>query len=84
MTKRRRRQMMFPPPSADGSADGGVDPVDGPVMFKTDPDGSFTKYSACAIGEAREGANGMLRDKYNKDMTLKETVTPALWFCGRA
>merc|ERR1711953_369646 len=51
---------------------GGVDPADGPVMFKTDPDGSFTKYSACAIGEAQEGATGMLQDQYNKDMTLKE------------
>eukprot|EP00933_Yihiella_yeosuensis_P043927 TRINITY_DN3896_c0_g1_i1.p1 TRINITY_DN3896_c0_g1~~TRINITY_DN3896_c0_g1_i1.p1 ORF type:complete len:289 (+),score=81.65 TRINITY_DN3896_c0_g1_i1:92-868(+) len=56
----------------------GVDPMDGPVLFNTDPSGTFTKYSACAIGSAQEGATSMLQEQYNKDMTLKEAETLAL------
>ena len=41
---------------------GGVDPVDGPVLFNTDPSGTFTKYLACAIGSAQEGATSMLQE----------------------
>merc|ERR1712066_176963 len=54
---------------------GGVDPVDGPVLFNTDPSGTFTKYLACAIGSAQEGATSMLQEQYNKDMTMKEAET---------
>jgi len=57
---------------------GGVDPTDGPVLFNTDPSGTFTKYSACAIGSAQEGATSMLQEQYNKDMTLKEAEILAL------
>merc|ERR1711862_208082 len=57
---------------------GGVDPVDGPVLFNTDPSGTFTKYLACAIGSAQEGATSMLQEQYNKDMTLKEAETLGL------
>lgn len=57
---------------------GGVDPVDGPVLFNTDPSGTFTKYAACAIGGAQEGATNMLQEQYNKDMTLQEAETLAL------
>merc|ERR1712056_10699 len=57
---------------------GGVDPVDGPVLFNTDPSGTFTKYLACAIGSAQEGATSMLQEQYNKDMTIKEAETLAL------
>jgi 20S proteasome subunit alpha 5 len=56
----------------------GVDPVDGPVLFNTDPSGTFTKYLACAIGSAQEGATSMLQEQYNKDMTLKEAEILAL------
>jgi 20S proteasome subunit alpha 5 len=57
---------------------GGVDPVDGPVLFNTDPSGTFTKFMACAIGSAQEGATSMLQEQYNKDMTLLEAETLAL------
>merc|ERR1712217_971304 len=57
---------------------GGIDPVDGPVLFNTDPSGNFTKYSACAIGSAQEGATSMLQEQYNKDMSLLEAETMAL------
>merc|ERR1712056_113181 len=54
---------------------GGVDPIDGPVLFNTDPSGTFTKYLACAVGSAQEGATSMLQEQYNKDMTMKEAET---------
>merc|ERR1712232_246834 len=57
---------------------GGIDPVDGPVLFNTDPSGTFTKYVACAIGSAQEGATSMLQEQYNKDMSLQEAETMAL------
>merc|ERR1712066_1030340 len=57
---------------------GGVDPVDGPLLFNTDPSGTFTKYMACAIGSAQEGATSMLQEQYNKDMTIKEAETLGL------
>lgn len=57
---------------------GGVDPVDGPVLFNTDPSGTYIKYLAVAIGSAQEGATSMLQENYNKDMTLQEAETMAL------
>jgi len=57
---------------------GGIDPTDGPVLFNTDPSGNFTKYSACAIGGAQEGATNMLQEQYNKDMSLADAETMAL------
>jgi 20S proteasome subunit alpha 5 len=57
---------------------GGICPSDGPVLFNTDPSGNFTKYSACAIGGAQEGATNMLQEQYNKDMSLADAETMAL------
>lgn len=57
---------------------GGVDPVDGPVLFNTDPSGTYTKYAACSIGSAQEGATGMLQEQYNKDMSMQEAETMAM------
>merc|ERR1712113_125173 len=57
---------------------GGVDPVDGPVLFNTDPSGTFTKYMAASIGSAQEGATSMLQEQYNKDMTIAEAETLSL------
>mmetsp|Transcript_87944 Transcript_87944/g.231685 ORF Transcript_87944/g.231685 Transcript_87944/m.231685 type:complete len:263 (-) Transcript_87944:133-921(-) len=57
---------------------GGYDDVDGPVLFNTDPSGTYTKYMAASIGSAQEGATSMLQEQYNKDMTLKEAETLAL------
>jgi len=56
----------------------GVDPVDGPVLFNTDPSGTYTRYSAAAIGGAQEGATSMLQEQYNKNLTLEEAETMAL------
>lgn len=56
----------------------GVDPTDGPVLFNTDPSGTYTKYSAAAIGASQEGATRLLLEKYDKDMTLLEAETVAL------
>merc|ERR1719478_1921223 len=53
-------------------------PVDGPVLFNTDPSGTYTKYLAAAIGSAQEGATSMLQEQYNKDMTLAEAEVMAL------
>merc|ERR1719145_142794 len=57
---------------------GGYDEVEGPVLFLTEPSGTFTKYMACSIGSAQEGATSMLQEQYNQDMTLKEAETLAL------
>jgi len=57
---------------------GGYDPVDGPVLFNTDPSGTFTKYMAASIGSAQEGATSMLQEQYNKDMTIDEAEILAL------
>jgi 20S proteasome subunit alpha 5 len=57
---------------------GGYDEVDGPVLFNTDPSGTFTKYMAAAIGSAQEGATSMLQEQYNQDMTLAEAETLGL------
>jgi len=57
---------------------GGYDPVDGPVLFNTDPSGTFTKYMAASIGSAQEGSTNLLQEQYNKDMTFKEAETLAL------
>lgn len=57
---------------------GGYDPHDGPVLFNTDPSGTYTKYMAVSIGSAQEGATSMLQEQYNKDMTVQEAETLAL------
>merc|ERR1719222_1814897 len=57
---------------------GGYDEVDGPVLFNTDPSGTFTKYMAASIGSAQEGATSMLQEQYNKDMSLAEAETLSL------
>merc|ERR1711972_575967 len=54
------------------------DDDDGPVLFNTDPSGTFTKYMAASIGSAQEGATSMLQEQYNQDMALKEAETLAL------
>lgn len=56
----------------------GCDPVDGPVLFNTDPSGTFTKYLAASIGSAQEGATSTLQEQYNADMSLLEAETLAL------
>ncbi|KAF8299263.1 20S proteasome subunit [Clavulina sp. PMI_390] len=49
----------------------GIDEL-GPQLYHTDPSGTFTKYSAMAIGSGSEAAQSELQDKYHKQMTLQE------------
>jgi len=55
----------------------GVD-ESGPVLFQTDPAGTYTQYEARAIGEGSEGAQTTLAEKYNKSLTLVEAQKIAL------
>lgn len=52
--------------------------ADGPVLFHTDPSGTFVTYEAKAIGSGSEGAQSTLQENYRKDMTLKEAEVTAL------
>jgi len=56
----------------------GVDPVDGPCLWNTEPSGTYVKYMACAIGSAQEGATSLLNEQYNKDMTIADAEILAL------
>lgn len=56
----------------------GIDPHEGPVLYNTDPSGTYTRYSAAAIGGAQEGATSMLQEQYNRNLTLEEAETMAL------
>jgi len=56
----------------------GMDPVEGPQLWNTEPSGTYTKYMAAAIGSAQEGATNLLQEQYNKDMTLADAEVLAL------
>lgn len=56
----------------------GYDQTDGPVLWNTEPSGTYTKYLACAIGSAQEGATSLLNEQYNKDMSLADAEILAL------
>jgi len=55
----------------------GVD-SEGTCLWCTEPSGTYTKYAACAIGSAQEGATNLLQEQYNKDMTLADAELLAL------
>jgi 20S proteasome subunit alpha 5 len=50
---------------------GGVD-ANGPVLFHTDPSGTYSQYQAKAIGAGSEGAQQQLQEQYNKSLKLHE------------
>jgi len=50
----------------------------GPVLYHTDPSGTFVEFDAKAIGAASEGAQTTLQEQYNKSLTLVEAETLAL------
>jgi len=50
----------------------GLDPIDGPMLFFTDPSGTFTKCRAYAIGAACESVRTALQDNYRQSMTFEE------------
>lgn len=56
----------------------GIDPHEGPQLWNTEPSGTYTKYMACAIGSAQEGATSLLQEQYNKDMSLADAEILAL------
>lgn len=56
----------------------GWDDEHGPVLFHTDPSGTFVKYQAKAIGSGAEGAQSTLQESWRADLTLEEAETLAL------
>mmetsp|Transcript_34334 Transcript_34334/g.61268 ORF Transcript_34334/g.61268 Transcript_34334/m.61268 type:complete len:241 (-) Transcript_34334:177-899(-) len=56
----------------------GMDVDNGPVLYHTDPSGTFVKYDAKAIGSGSEGAQTALQENFRKDLTLKEAEVLAL------
>jgi len=51
---------------------------DGPALFSTDPSGTYSRYKACAIGSASEGAMSMLQEQYKEDMSFPDAKQMAL------
>lgn len=49
-----------------------------PVLFHTDPSGTFIAYDAKAIGSGSEGAQTALQENYDKAMTLEQASKLAL------
>ncbi|CAN6166289.1 unnamed protein product [Urochloa humidicola] len=47
--------------------------------YYTDPSGTFWECSAKAIGSGSEGADRSLQEQCNKDLTLQEAETIALF-----
>lgn len=56
----------------------GWDDEHGPVLFHTDPSGTFVQFKAKAIGSGSEGAQTALQEAYREDMTLEEAEVLAL------
>lgn len=56
----------------------GWDDEHGPVLFHTDPSGTFVQYKAKAIGSGSEGAQTSLEESYREDMSLEEAEVLAL------
>lgn len=56
----------------------GWDHTAGPVLFQTDPAGTYVAYSARAIGSGSEGAQTALQDGWREDLTLAEAEVLAL------
>lgn len=50
----------------------------GPVLYHTDPSGTYVKYRCMAIGSGSEGAQTALQEKYRDDLTLEEAEALAL------
>lgn len=50
----------------------------GPVLYHTDPSGTFTRFDAKAIGAGSEGAQTALQEQFHKNLTLVEAETMAI------
>eukprot|EP01091_Cochliopodium_minus_P009232 TRINITY_DN2228_c0_g1_i1.p1 TRINITY_DN2228_c0_g1~~TRINITY_DN2228_c0_g1_i1.p1 ORF type:complete len:253 (-),score=69.30 TRINITY_DN2228_c0_g1_i1:33-791(-) len=73
--KKRERQMSRP--FGVALLVGAVD-ENGPVLYHTDPSGTFLEFDVKAIGAGSEGAQSFLLEEYNKSLTLKEAEILAL------
>jgi len=56
----------------------GQDPEKGPVLYHTDPSGTYIAYDAKAIGSGSEGAQNSLQEQYKPDMSLEAAQVLAL------
>ncbi|KAJ1606235.1 proteasome subunit alpha type 5 [Cryptosporidium canis] len=56
----------------------GADSDGSSSLWMTDPSGTYTQYSAAAIGTAQEGAEAILLESYNSNISLKEAEDLAL------
>ncbi|XP_065828967.1 proteasome subunit alpha type-5-like [Oscarella lobularis] len=56
---------------------GGIDEK-GPQLFHVDPSGTFTQYSAKAIGSGSEGAQSTLEEIYDQNASLEDASKAAL------
>ena len=50
----------------------------GPVLYHTDPSGTYLRFEAWAIGAGSEGAQSLLQEKYSADMSLADAELLAL------
>ena len=57
----------------------GVDDLNGPCLYQTEPSGTYTKFKAAAIGSATDAATALLVEHYKPEMTLIEAETLALF-----
>jgi len=56
----------------------GWDREAGPVLYHTDPSGTYVKYKCMAIGSGSEGALTALQEHFKPEMTLAEAEVLAL------
>lgn len=50
----------------------------GPCLWYTEPSGTNTRFLAASIGSAQEGAELLLQENYNKNMSFEEAEILAL------
>jgi len=56
----------------------GVDENVGPVVFRTDPTGTYAGFHAIAIGRGGDQVNEYLEKNYREEVTLDEAITLAI------
>jgi 20S proteasome subunit alpha 5 len=56
----------------------GYDSKKGPMLFFSDPSGTYFQFKAKAIGAGSEGAQATLQEKFRDDLTLSEAEDLAL------
>jgi proteasome alpha subunit len=56
----------------------GVDENNGPVVYLTDPTGTFSGFEAIAIGEGGDQVNDYLEKNYSEELSLDNAITLAI------